>query len=79
MTKVNVSSNLRIAKIYFSIFNHDESYEVEKILTFLNNEKKNIRFKMGKSLQSKYVPGINFYYDDELSNYDKINKILKDG
>ena len=34
---------------------------------------------MGKSLQSKYVPGINFYYDDELSNYDKINKILKDG
>tara|TARA_B110000438_G_scaffold262881_1_gene274476 strand:- start:70 stop:309 length:240 start_codon:yes stop_codon:yes gene_type:complete len=78
VTKVELTPNLKIAKIYFSIFNHDKSYKVEKITNYLNAEKKNIRFKMGKSLQSKYVPGINFYYDDQFSIYDKINKILKD-
>ena len=77
VTNVKLTSDLRMAKIYFSIFNQENSYNVDDTLKFLKSEKNSIRFKLGKYLQSKYVPDINFFYDNELYIYDKINKILK--
>jgi len=74
---VRLTSDLRLAKIYFSIFNQESSYDIDDTINFLKSEKNSIRYKLGKHLQSKYVPDINFFYDDELYIYDKINKILK--
>jgi len=42
-------------------------------------QKNNIRYKIGAELNSKYVPDIKFYLDDEYEYYDNINKIMKNG
>ena len=48
-----------------------------QLLKILLIIKKNIRYKIGCSLKSKYVPNIKFELDDSLKKYDEINKLLK--
>ena len=42
----------------------------------LEEVKNNVRFQLGKKLNSKYVPKINFFYDKSILNADKISKIF---
>tara|TARA_Y100000996_G_scaffold365877_1_gene310850 strand:+ start:528 stop:833 length:306 start_codon:yes stop_codon:yes gene_type:complete len=63
ITKVKMTSDLRLAKIYLSIFNSDsENTEVE----FKNilKERNKIRYDLGLNLQSKYVPKIKFFLEE---------------
>ncbi len=75
ITKVQISSDLKHAKIFVSCI--DNKLSIEEILMELDNNKKNVRFQMGKKLRTKYVPEINFYYDDTFENASKINELLK--
>ena len=73
---VKVSKDIKLASIYLSIFSNSQ----ENILTTYENivkNKKNIRYKIGSKLKSKYVPDIKFYLDDTLKKYDEINSLLK--
>ena len=59
-----------------SIFNKSEE-NINATFENIINNKKNIRYKIGCSLKSKYVPNIKFELDDSLKKYDEINKLLK--
>ena len=49
----------------------------KNITNELDQNKKYIRFLLGKKLSSKYVPEIYFYYDETTNHAVKINSLLK--
>ena len=74
MSKVDVTSDLKLAKIYISIYSNDSSQEKTEYDNIVN-ERNKIRYELGIALKSKYVPKIKFFRDDSFETLDKIYKI----
>ena len=55
VSKVNVTSDLKLAKIYISIYNKDSSQEKVEYDNIVS-ERNKIRYELGLALNSKYVP-----------------------
>ena len=70
-----MSSDLRFVKIGLSFLNN--SVNENEAVSLINLSKKTIRYKLGKRIQSKYVPDISFFYDDTLKNVDYIDQQIK--
>lgn len=75
VTKVNISSDLRVANCYFLPFNTKLSGD--EILEALEESKYVIRQYVTKEINLKYSPEIRFYYDQAFDNADKIDQLLK--
>ncbi len=75
VTNVRMSSDLRYAKIYISIYGDKATQQntIKKIESF----KKSIRQRLGSRLRLRFVPEIEFYLDDTLEHVDRINALLK--
>ena len=71
VSKVDVTSDLKLAKIYISIYNKNSTQEVIEYKNILN-ERNKIRYHLGISLNSKYVPLIKFFKDDTFKTLDRI-------
>ena len=74
VSKVKVTSDLKIAKIYLSFLENKicESEIIKKIIS----KKQLIKYHLTSYLDLKYVPDIRFYYDDTFVHAEKINKLL---
>jgi ribosome-binding factor A len=75
VTKVHVTSDLSIAKVYVSLFatnNKNEMIQQIKI------HSKDLRFKLGQRIgrQVRVIPELQFYLDDSLDYIAKIEKLL---
>ena len=69
-----MSSDLKLAKIYISIFNKDLKYEDVEYKNIIK-ERNKIRYELGTNLQTKYVPEIKFFKDDSMKDINKIFNI----
>ncbi|MBM4157540.1 MAG: 30S ribosome-binding factor RbfA [Ignavibacteria bacterium] len=76
VSKVVMSGDLKLAKVYLTIIGNKEP--ADKCIDRLNFRKKHIRYLLAKNIKLKYIPELNFYYDDTLEYADKINKLLKE-
>jgi len=76
ITKVNLSSDIKLANVHISIFTSDNTNSSE-ILSLIIKEKKEIKYKMGLLLNAKYVPELKFHLDSSMESYDEINNLLK--
>jgi len=76
ISRVIMSPDLKIAKIYLSFLANKEP--VEKCLDKINGKKKHIRYLLAKNIFLKYVPELIFYYDDTIEYADKINKLINE-
>ncbi|HER24144.1 MAG TPA: 30S ribosome-binding factor RbfA [Candidatus Atribacteria bacterium] len=74
ITRIKVSSDLKYADIFVTIFNGDE--QQEKALQGLKNATKFIRGELGKDLKLRYVPDIKFKIDEELEHQYKLLRII---
>ena len=74
ITRVNVSDNLKQAKIYISTIG--SSLEIENTLDGLRSAQGYIRNHLGKNLYLKYVPELEFLKDENPEHADKISKLL---
>lgn len=76
VTRVRISRDLKNAKAYVSFIGNKEPAElcVEKI----NNRKKQIRMHLGRSMHLKFVPEIDFYFDDNMEYASRIDEIIKE-
>ena len=76
ITKVRISPDLSVAKIYISIYPSSGSDEVMKSINDLSSR---IRFEMGQKIrqQLRIVPEIAFFIDDSLDYIDNIERLLK--
>ena len=77
VTKVNVTGDLSIAKVYLSLF---ATKDKEALLKSIRSHSSEIRFHLGNRLknQMKKVPGLQFYEDDSLDYIENIENLLND-
>ena len=76
ISKVEVTSNLRLAKVFISLLNSSNS--PDEIINFLKHKRKLIRYHLGNKLNVKFVPDLKFYYDDSLKKAEKIGQLLNE-
>ncbi len=74
ITGVRTSSDLREAKIYFSVLD-DNFEEVDRIL---NQMKKFIRYHLGRRIRLKFLPRISFVPDDSIRYSVEIYKKIEE-
>tara|TARA_B100000945_G_scaffold144859_1_gene115992 strand:+ start:164 stop:526 length:363 start_codon:yes stop_codon:yes gene_type:complete len=76
VTKVGVSPDLSLSKIYLSVF---PSINSTGVLGLLNKNKSEIRKKLSFLLkhQLRIIPDLIFFVDDSLDYIDKIDEALK--
>ena len=72
---VRVSPDLRVAKVYLSIFPSDKA---EGILNAVKESAKGIRFELASRVrfQLRKVPELSFFVDDSLDYIDNIDTLL---
>lgn len=76
VSKVNVTSDLSIAKVYLSVFPTDKAGE---ILAAVRSNTPLIKHDLSQrvKMQLRKVPNLIFYIDDSLDQIEKIDKELK--
>ncbi|MCH4895282.1 30S ribosome-binding factor RbfA [Marinilabiliaceae bacterium JC040] len=76
ITKVRMSPDLSIAKVYVSIF---PTSNKEEVIEGLNKGTKELRFNLGKRIgkQVRIIPTLRFYLDDSLDYIENIDNLLK--
>lgn len=76
VTKVAISSDLSIAKVYVSIFGKEAAVVVRQLET----QAKEIRKLLGIRVknQLRHIPELRFYIDDSLDYIENIEKLLKE-
>jgi ribosome-binding factor A len=77
VTKVKVTSDLSIARVYLSLF---ATKDKEALLEEIRKHGSEIRGKLGNRVryQLRVVPGLQFYEDDSLDYIENIDHLLHD-
>ena len=74
VTRVNVTPDLRYAKVYVSTL--DEK-SIKRVLEGLEESKGYIRSEIARRVNLRITPILNFVYDDSEENGEKIDAILR--
>lgn len=77
VTKINVTPDLSIAKVYLSLF---ATPDKKTLLENIKRHSKEIRGKLGYRIknQMRVVPDLQFYEDDSLDYIENIDQLLKE-
>ncbi len=75
VTKVNITRDLSIAKVYLSIYGKDP----QNILKIVESSAKEIRRLLAMRIknQLKAIPELRFFIDDSLDYIENIERLLK--
>ena len=76
VTRVGISPDLSIAKVYVSIFGKEDHAGV---LTVIKEKTKEIRYNLGRKVgkQMRIVPELVFFEDVSLDYIENIDRLLK--
>ncbi|MCU7502609.1 MAG: 30S ribosome-binding factor RbfA [Ignavibacteria bacterium] len=74
VTNVRMSPDLKIAKIYISVF---EKQQRQAVLNRLNEAKGLIRAELAHKIQVKFIPELDFYIDDTTDYVERIEDLFK--
>ncbi len=77
VTKVNISPDLSLAKVYLSLF---ASRNKEAALQNIRKHTSELRGKLGNKIrhQLRIVPNLAFFIDDSLDYIENIDNLLKE-
>ena len=73
ITDVEVSKDLRCAKVFFSMFPKTHIQEILKAFEGANGF---FRKQISKKINLRIVPNLTFFYDDSLAYGDKIDRLI---
>lgn len=76
VTEVRVTPDLRLAKVYISIFGNEKVKD--KTLKHLEMRKKDIRHQMAGRVSMKFIPALQFYHDATLDQVMHLEQLIKD-
>lgn len=74
ITNVKVSPDLKLAKIYISVFNKENR---ELVLDKVKTSAGYIRTELAHRIKIKFVPELKFFIDDSLDYVEKIEGLIK--
>jgi ribosome-binding factor A len=77
VTKVHITPDLSVAKVYLSLFATENK---EGLLEVIQSHTRDIRYKLGQRIgrQVRVVPELQFYLDDSLDYIENIERLLDD-
>ncbi len=75
VTDVRVTPDLRIAKVYLSIYGSEEIRRTT--MARLEHDKALLRSQLAKRVRIKFMPALELHRDDTLDRVERINAILK--
>ena len=75
LTGTRVSKDLRHARVYFNLLGGQNDHS--EVLAGLKSATGFIRAKVGKQLKLRFVPAIEFTYDDTEDEAQRIDELLK--
>jgi ribosome-binding factor A len=76
ITGAKVTKDLRQARIYFTILG-GASENKDSVLAGLKSALGFIRARIGKQLNLRFVPVIEFFYDESVDEAERIEKLLR--
>ncbi len=76
ITKVRVTADLGIARVYLSIFATEDK---DAVLQNFSTHSSEVRYHLGKRVrhQLRHIPELQFYLDDSLDYIERIDNALK--
>lgn len=74
VTQVEVSRDLRHARVLVSILGHEE--ERREIVHHLNQHRSDVQQEISKTVRLKYLPRLDFRLDESLEKGDRVLDIL---
>ena len=74
ITNVRVSPDLKMAKIYLSVFDKEKR---ELVLDKIEDRKGYIRSELAHRIKIKFIPELKFFIDDTLDYVEKIERLIK--
>ena len=74
VTGVNVAPDLRRATVFYSVFGDEERARAAR--KFLGCESAEIQKRVGKRVVLKYLPVLNFSYDDSIERGMHLNAMI---
>ncbi|MEW6162105.1 MAG: 30S ribosome-binding factor RbfA [Nitrospirota bacterium] len=75
VTEVDVTDDIKIARVYVSILKDEER---KTTLEILNSAKSFIRSELSKRLRMKFIPSIEFRLDTSAEYGSRIDRLLKE-
>ncbi len=75
-TDVEMSDDLRYAKVYYSVLG-DEDVK-KRVASYMKNNRLRIQSQMGRLLAIKHTPEITFKFDPSIEQGIKIEKLLNE-
>jgi ribosome-binding factor A len=76
VTRVRISKDLKNAKIFLSFIGNKEPSEV--CLDKVKNRKKQIRMHLGSKVHLRFVPELDFYFDDTVEYASRIDELIRE-
>ncbi|HEX6173429.1 MAG TPA: 30S ribosome-binding factor RbfA [Candidatus Binatia bacterium] len=76
ITSAKLTKDLRQARIYFTILG-GASENKDSVLAGLKSALGFIRARIGKQLKLRFVPAIEFFYDESVDEAERIEKLLR--
>lgn len=74
ITKVKVTPDLKLAKIYISVF---DKIKRDLVLDMIKAKTGLIRSELAHRIRIKFTPELNFYIDDTIDFVEKIEGLIK--
>jgi ribosome-binding factor A len=75
ITGVDITDDLKIAKVFVSILNKEDR---EATLDILNSAKGFVRSEIAKRVRMKTVPSLEFRIDESIEYGDRIDRLLRE-
>lgn len=75
VTDVEISSDLKIAKVFISIMNDDD---IDVSMDILNSAQGIIRSELSKRIRLKYIPSLEFKIDKSIRHGVRIDELLRE-
>jgi ribosome-binding factor A len=75
ITDVRMTPDLKIAKVYFSVFGNEQVRA--ETMAMLGEERPHIRSLLGSHMSLKFTPALHFFLDDTLDHVDRINQLIR--
>ena len=76
ITLVNLSRDLRHARVYFTMLNCESDSDIERTTSVLNKAVGFIRKNLSKTTDLRSIPKIRFHFDSSISRARNINSLI---
>lgn len=77
INEVEVTKDLALAKVYFTVLNVDEQGKQNNV-KWLNELAPVIRHELAKRMRLRHISELRFYYDDSFDTGMRVSELLSD-